>query len=84
MNVELRNNGVEYGKKIKIGNNIWIGGNVAILPGVTIGDNVTIGAVTAVAKDIPSYVTAFGNPCKVHKKNNDEYLVIYIINYSFK
>jgi len=72
VDVELRNNGVEYGKKIKIGNNVWIGGNVTILPGVTIGDNVTIGAGAVVTKDIPSNVTAFGNPCKVHKKNKDE------------
>ena len=72
VNVELRNDGLEYGKKIKIGNNVWIGGNVCILPGVTIGDNVTIGAGSVVTKNIPSNVTAFGNPCKVHKKNKDE------------
>jgi len=72
VDVELRNNGVEYGKKIKIGNNVWIGGNVCILPGVTIGDNVTIGAGSVVTKNIPSNVTAFGNPCKAHKKNKDE------------
>ena len=72
VNIELRNDGLEYGKKIKIGNNVWIGGNVCILPGVTIGDNVTIGAGAVVTKDIPSNVTAFGNPCKVHKKNKDE------------
>ena len=72
VNVELRNDGLEYGKKIKIGNNVWIGGNVCILPGVTIGDNVTIGAGAVVTKNIPSNVTAFGNPCKVYKKNKDE------------
>jgi len=72
VDVKLRNDGVEYGKKIKIGNNVWIGGNVCILPGVTIGDNVTIGAGSVVTKNIPSNVTAFGNPCKVHKKNKDE------------
>ena len=72
VNVDLRNDGLEYGKKIKIGNNVWIGGNVTILPGVTIGDNVTIGAGAVVTKNIPSNVTAFGNPCKIHKKNKDE------------
>ena len=71
VNVELRNNGVEFGKKIKIGNNVWIGGNVSIMPGVTIGDNVTIGAGSIVTKSIPSNVTAFGNPCKVHKYNKE-------------
>ena len=71
VNVELRNDGFEFGKKIKIGNNVWIGGNVSIMPGVTIGDNVTIGAGSIVTKDIPSNVTAFGNPCKVHKYNKE-------------
>ena len=71
VNVELRNNGLEFGKKIKIGNNVWIGGNASIMPGVTIGDNVTIGAGSIVTKDIPSNVTAFGNPCKVHKYNKE-------------
>jgi acetyltransferase-like isoleucine patch superfamily enzyme len=71
IDVELRNKGLEYGKKIKVGNNVWIGGNVCILPGVTIGDNVTIGAGSVVTKDIPSNVTAFGNPCKVFKVNQE-------------
>ena len=71
IDVELRNKGLEYGKKIKVGNNVWIGGNVCILPGVIIGDNVTIGAGSVVTKDIPSNVTAFGNPCKVHKVNQE-------------
>ena len=71
INVELRNKGLEFGKKIKVGNNVWIGGNVCICPGVTIGDNVTIGAGSVVTKDIPSNVTAFGNPCKVHKVNEE-------------
>ena len=69
IDVELRNNGIEYAKTIKIGNNVWIGGNVCIMPGVTIGDNVTIGGGAVVTKDIPSNVTAFGNPCKVYKIN---------------
>ena len=71
IDVEMRNKGLEYGKKIKIGNNVWIGGSVCILPGVTIGDNVTIGGGSVVTKDIPSNVTAFGNPCKVYKVNEE-------------
>jgi len=71
IDVEMRNKGIEYGKKIKVGNNVWIGGSVCILPGVTIGDNVTIGAGSVVTKDIPSNVTAFGNPCKVYKVNQE-------------
>ena len=71
IDVELRNKGIEYAKTIKIGNNVWIGGNVCIMPGVTIGDNVTIGAGSVVTKNIPSNVTAFGNPCKVYKVNEE-------------
>jgi len=55
-------------KPVTIGDNIWIGGNSVIAPGVTIGDNVTIGANSLVLKDIPSNVLAYGNPCKVTKK----------------
>ena len=71
INVELRNKGIEFAKKIIIGNNVWIGGSVCICPGVTIGDNVTIGAGSVVTKDIPSNVTAFGNPCRVFKVNEE-------------
>ena len=71
IDVELRNKGIEYAKTIKIGNNVWIGGNVCIMPGVTIGDNATIGAGSVVTKNIPSNVTAFGNPCKVYKVNEE-------------
>ena len=62
---------IEFGKKITVGNNVWFGGNVVVLPGVTIGDNVTIGAGSVVTRDIPSNVTAFGNPCRVHKVNEE-------------
>ena len=71
IDVETRNKGLEYAYPIKIGNNVWIGGNVCIMPGVTIGNNVTIGAGSVVTKDIPSNVTAFGNPCKVYKVNEE-------------
>lgn len=67
-NIQERNEGLEYAKKVTIGNNVWIGGNVTIVPGVTIGDNVTIGAGSVVTKDIPSNCIAYGNPCKVRKE----------------
>ena len=68
INIEERNEGIEYAKPIKVGTNVWIGGNVIVLPGVTIGDNVTIGAGSVVTKDIPSNVIAYGNPARVIKK----------------
>lgn len=68
LDVEKRNQGLEYAKPIKVGNNVWIGGNVVVLPGVTIGDNVVIGAGSIVNKDIPSNTVAVGNPCRVIKR----------------
>ena len=38
-----------------------------ILSGVKIGKGAIIGAGAVVAKDIPSYAIAVGNPCKVVK-----------------
>ena len=63
-----RNSLYEYGKPVTIGDNVWIGGNSVICPGVTIGSNVVIGAGSVVTKDIPSWVVAAGNPCRVIKK----------------
>ena len=67
LDIESRNQGLEFGKQIKVGSNVWIGGNVVVLPGVTIGNNVTIGAGSVVTKDIPSNTLAHGNPCRVVK-----------------
>lgn len=68
IDVNRRNQGLEYAKPIKIGNNVWIGGNVVVLPGVTIGDNTVIGAGSIVTRDIPANVVAVGNPCRVIKQ----------------
>lgn len=65
LDVEQRNQGLEYAYPIKVGNNVWIGAHTAVLPGIIIGDNSVIGAGSVVNKDIPSGVLAAGNPCKV-------------------
>lgn len=62
---DTRNSGYEYGKEVRIGNNVWIGGNTVICPGVTIGNNSVIGAGSVVTRDIPDWVVAAGNPCRV-------------------
>ena len=56
---------------IKIGNHVWVGAGATILKGVTVGDHAIIGGGSVVTKDIPSNVTAFGNPCKVYKVNEE-------------
>lgn len=43
LNVEQRNEGLEYTHPITVGDNVGLGGNVVILPGVTIGNNTVIG-----------------------------------------
>lgn len=74
---KLRRYKLEYNKPVTIGENVWVGANVTILPGVTIGDNSVIGAGSVVTKDIPSNVIAFGNPCKIHRKINEEDDIYY-------
>lgn len=69
---DVRNTGLEFGLPIEIGHNVWIGGNVIVMPGVTIGDNAIIGGGSVVTKNIPSDVIAYGNPCKVVRKNTND------------
>ena len=42
------------------------------MPGVHIGDGAVIGANSVVARDIPPYSVAAGNPCRVVRKRFDE------------
>ena len=48
-----------------IGNDVWIGHDVLLLAGITIGHGAVIGAGAVVAKDIPPYAVAVGNPVRV-------------------
>lgn len=67
-----RNTAYEYGIEVTIGDNVWIGGNTVIVPGVHIGSNTVIGAGSVVTKDIPDWVVAAGNPCRVIRKITEE------------
>ena len=49
-------------QKVTIGDDVWIGRRVIILPGVNVGKGAVIGAGAVVAKDIPEYAIAVGNP----------------------
>jgi len=69
---DCRNTQYEYGIEVVIGDNVWIGGNSVICPGVHIGSNTVIGAGSVVTKDIPDWVIAAGNPCKVIRKITEE------------
>lgn len=69
---ESRNTAYEYGIGVTIGDNVWIGGNTVIVPGVRIGSNTVIGAGSVVTKDIPDWVIAAGNPCRVIREITEE------------
>lgn len=67
-----RNSLYEYGIEVTVGDNVWIGGNTVIMPGVHIGSNTVIGAGSVVTKDIPDWVVAAGNPCRVIREITEE------------
>lgn len=71
LDVEQRNQGLEYAYPITIGDNVWIGASVTVLPGVTIGSNTVIGAGGVVKHDIPSGVIAAGVPRRVIRQITD-------------
>jgi maltose O-acetyltransferase len=55
------------GKDVLIDDFAWIGHRVTILPGVRIGKHSIIGAGAVVAKDVPDYAIAAGNPAVIKK-----------------
>ncbi|MDE3743527.1 acetyltransferase [Maribacter polysaccharolyticus] len=64
------NPGVTVNGFVEIGNNTQIGAGAIIRDKIKIGANCIIGMGSNVIKDIPDNSIAFGNPCKVHQKNN--------------
>lgn len=63
------NPGANVAGFVKIGRNTLIGMGANVIDGVTVGENVIIGAGSLVTKNIPDGVVAYGNPCKVIRKN---------------
>lgn len=78
-----RNSMYEYGISVTIGDNVWIGGNTVIMPGVHIGSNTVIGAGSVVTKDIPDWVVAVGNPCRVLRQITEDDKKYYYKNREF-
>lgn len=58
-------------RQIIFGHDVWIGRDVTIMGGVKIGNGAVIGAKAVVAKDIPPYAIAVGNPARVVKYRFD-------------
>ena len=72
LDVDRRNQGLEYARPVTIGDNVWIGAGVCILPGVSIGANSVIGAGAIVLHDVPESVLAAGNPARVIRAISEE------------
>ena len=66
-----------------VGNDVWIGQNVTIMPGVHIGDGAIIGTNSVVAKDIPPYSVAVGNPCRVVRKRFDDEMIELLLEFKW-
>ncbi len=63
--IPIGQQGVDCKGGIRIGKNSWIGANTVILDGVTLGNDVIVGAGSVVAKDLPPFAIAVGNPARV-------------------
>jgi len=56
---------------ITIGHDVWIGEHAVLLAPLVIGNGAIIGAYSVVAKSIPHYAVAVGNPCRVMRMRFD-------------
>ncbi|WP_319586143.1 DapH/DapD/GlmU-related protein [uncultured Desulfobulbus sp.] len=72
----MQKQGFDVVKPVTIEDDVWIGERVIILPGVTIGQGSVIGAGAVVAKSIPPYSVAVGNPARVVKSRLKENTII--------
>ncbi|MDR3685374.1 MAG: CatB-related O-acetyltransferase [Coriobacteriia bacterium] len=64
---------------VVIGSDVWLGHGATILSGVTIGHGAVVGAKAVVAKDIPPYAIAVGNPARVVKLRFSEETVAKLL-----
>jgi len=53
---------------VEIGHDVWIGHGAVILSGVRIGNGAVVGACAVVARDIPPYAIAVGNPARIIRR----------------
>ena len=65
---EIRREGLEFGRPVRIGSDVWIGGGAILLPGVTVGDGAVIGAGSVVTRDVAAGQTVTGNPARPRQR----------------
>ena len=63
------NPGAIIAGNVSIGKGATIGAGATIIQNISIGEKALIGAGSVVTKDIPDGVVAYGNPCRVVRKN---------------
>jgi virginiamycin A acetyltransferase len=63
-----------------IGNDVWIGREAVIMPGVRIGDGAIIGSHAVVAKTVPAYAVAVGNPARIAKRRFDDQTIARLVS----
>lgn len=63
------NPGVTISGHVNVGQGVIIGSGAVLRNRITIGENSVIGMGSVVTKDVPPGVVAYGNPCKVIRKN---------------
>jgi maltose O-acetyltransferase len=56
-------------KPVIIEDDVWIGTRAIILPGVRIGRSSIIGAGAVIAKDVPPFSVAVGNPAQIRPRD---------------
>ena len=57
-----------------IGNDVYICANSTVVGGITIGDNVVVAPGSVVIHDVPSNVTVAGNPAKIIRNRESDYM----------
>lgn len=56
-----------FGRAIRIRDYAWVATGAVILPGVTIGKGAVVGAHAVVARDVPDFAVATGNPARMRE-----------------
>jgi maltose O-acetyltransferase len=65
LDAATRRSRLESANPITVADGAWLGGGAIVCPGVTIGAEAVVGAGSVVTRDLPPWVLAVGNPCRV-------------------